>query len=342
MLSEECQNLLEESVRRGIIQAEQREAIRRLAAEETAPSGEVKKGFRPIMILYYAGALLILAAMGWLLGSQWEELGPIGTLAVSAFYAALFGAIGYLLQFRQGYPIAGGLLFTCMVGMVPLLVYSIEAVTGLWPEQPPGSYHDYYVWINGSWIVIELATIAAAFLVLRKIRFSFLVMPAAIALWFLSMDIAQIVSATPWISMETRSWVSIGIGGLTILIARLLEWREAAGEYTFWLHLAGLFSFWGGLTSMPSHGELGKAVYGLINIGLIAISLWWRRKTYLVFGAMGCLGYLGHLAFEVFPHTTLFPVLLTAIGLTLILGAVMFQKKRAAHRSTGIGPEHMK
>src|SRR5262245_21689134 len=112
---------------------------------------EAKKTFNPIMVLYYIGALLILSAFGWFLGRQWDALGPIVIFCVSTSYALLFVALRYRIYFREKYPVAGGLLFTCAVGMVPLIVYSLEAMTGIWPNNNPGTYHNYYVWINGSW-----------------------------------------------------------------------------------------------------------------------------------------------------------------------------------------------
>ncbi|MCI0613191.1 hypothetical protein L0244_09390, partial [bacterium] len=178
---------------------------------------EAKKTFNPIMVVYYIGALLILSAFGWFLGSQWDALGPTGIFIVSSCYALLFVFLGYRIYFREKYPVAGGLLFTCAVGMVPLIVYSLEAMTGIWPNRNPGTYHNYYVWINGSWIVIELATILAAFAALRKIKFSFLVMPAAIAFWFLSMDLAEIVIFGQ-LTGEIRSWVSVVVGLLILAI----------------------------------------------------------------------------------------------------------------------------
>jgi len=293
------------------------------------PHPEVKKSFNPIMVVYYAGALLILSAFGWFLGSQWDIFGPAGILAISSLYALLFGYVGRYLYFRQRYTVAGGLLFTCCVGMIPLIVYSLEALLGLWPMSHPGTYHDYYVWINGSWIVMELATLAGAFVVLRKIKFSFLLMPAAIAFWFLSMDLAEIIISSHPLKGEMRSWVSIVVGLIILVIGRFMQKISVAIDYAFWIYLAGLLSFWGGLTSLPSHGELGKFIYCLINIGLIIVSLKLQRKTFAVFGAMGIFAYLGHLAWSVFKNNPFFPVSLAFLGILLIMGAVWYQKNYA-------------
>ncbi len=286
---------------------------------------EAKKTFNPIMVVYYIGAMLILSGFGWFLGSQWDALGAPGIFIVSTCYALFFTFVGHLLYFREKYPVAGGLLFTCAVGMVPLIVYSLEAWIGIWPSRDPGTYHNYYVWINGSWIVMEIATILAAFAGLRKIKFSFLVMPAAIAFWFLSMDLAEVLISGQ-LTGELRSWVSVIVGLLVLAIGYGIDKLSEEIDYAFWIYLAGLLSFWGGLTSIPDSNELGKFIYFLINAGLIVTSLKLQRKSFAVFGAFGLFGYLGHLARDIFENSMFFPIALAFIGMLMILGTVQYQK----------------
>jgi hypothetical protein len=199
-------------------------------------------------------------------------------------------------------------------------------MTGIWPIRNPGTYHDYYVWINGSWIVMELATVLAAFAALRKIKFSFLVMPAAIAFWFLSMDLAEIVISGHQLTGEIRSWVSVVVGLLILAIGYGVDKISEKIDFAFWIYLAGLLSFWGGLTSLPSQNEFGKFIYCLINLGLIAASLRLQRKSFAVFGAFGLFIYLGHLAWDIFKDSALFPVVLAFIGVMMIVGTVQYQK----------------
>jgi hypothetical protein len=55
-----------------------------------------------------------------------------------------------------------------------------------------------------------------------------------------------------------------------------------------------------------------------------------RRHTFVVFGALGLSGYLGHLAYSVFEHSMLFPFALSFIGLAVIFAGVQFQTRQAA------------
>ena len=79
---------------------------------------------------------------------------------------------------------------------------------------------------------------------------------------------------------------------------------------------------------MDSHSELGKLVYALINLGLIVCSLVLRRRTFLVFGALGLFGYLGHLAYRVFNDSLLFPFALSLLGIGIIYLGLQYQRRR--------------
>jgi hypothetical protein len=97
--------------------------------------------------------------------------------------------------------------------MAPLAVYGIQESYGLWGQfGRPGTVHDFYVWIKGSWVFMEVAAIVAAVIALRFYPFPFIVMIIAFALWFMSMDL------TPWIfgrsefTWEERRAVSMWSG----------------------------------------------------------------------------------------------------------------------------------
>src|SRR5256886_13320231 len=61
---------------------------------------------------------------------------------------------------------------------------------------------------------------------------------------------------------------------------------------------------------------------------LVAVLL--QRKTFMVFGAIGVYSYLGHLAFDVFKNSLLFPAALTALGIAIIAAGVWYRSREAA------------
>lgn len=304
---------------------------RPVVADPQLPAPEQRKGFNLVTVLYYFGAMLMISACAWFLGDKWDLLGAPGICLTVIIYLLIAAGSGVWLR-RQGYLVAGGLLFTVAVSLVPLLVYSIERMTGLWPAGDPGAYENFYPWIHGSWIIMELATIAAAVLALKFVRFGFLTAPMAFAFWFLSMDLAAFIFKENSLSGDRAKWVSVLVGVLTIIVGfgldRLLHQRgePKIEDFAFWCYLFGLMAFWGGLTFMDSGSELKRLVYLLINLALVGISIKLRRTVFLIFGAMGVYAYLGHLAWEVFQDSVLFPFVLALLGLSLILGTVWGQR----------------
>jgi hypothetical protein len=302
-----------------------------LVPEAHVPHPEQRKSFNLVTVVYYFGALLMISGCAWFLGNKWDTLGAGGICITAIIYLLIAVSLGMWLR-RSGYPVAGGLLITVGVSLTPLLVYSIERMTGYWPAEDPGSYARFYPWIHGSWIVMELATIGAAALALTRVRFSFLTAPLAFSFWFLSMDLAALILRENSLSSDRAKWTSVLVGLFTMLVGfgldRTLHKRGASKmeDFAFWCYLFGLMAFWGALTAMDSDSELRRFVYLLINLALVGVSIKLRRTVFLVFGAVGAYIYLGHLAWEVFKDSVLFPFVLAVLGLSLILGTVWGQR----------------
>jgi hypothetical protein len=292
---------------------------------------EEPKGFNLVTVAYYFGAMLMISACAWFLGDKWEVLGTRGVLATVLTYAVIAASIGWWLR-TKGFLVGGGLLVTVAVCLVPLIVFCIEDILGLWPGDDPGSYANYYPWVNGSWIVMELATIGVALIALRYVRFGFLTAPIAFSFWFLSMDLAALVLGETSLDQEARKWISVLVGVVTILIGYGLDRSLSPNtdphrdDFAFWCYLFGTMAFWGGLTFMDGDSELKRLGYLGINLLLIAIAVKLRRTVFLVFGAIGAHIYLGHLAYRVFEDSFFFPFAVAFLGLSLILVTVLAQR----------------
>lgn len=292
---------------------------------------ESEKGLNLITIAYYFGAMLMISACAWFLGDKWDSLGPSGILTTALVYAFIAASVGWWIR-KAGYKVGGGLLITVAVCLVPLIVYSIEALAGLWPAGDPGAYAEFYPRIHGSWIVMELATIVVAAVVLWFVRFGFLTAPLAFSFWFLSMDVAALVLGDARMEGDAREWISVAVGMITILIGfgldRLLSDKnqKKAEDLAFWCYLFGLMAFWGGLTSMDSGSELSRAGYLVVNILLVLVAIRLRRTVFLVFGAIGVDVYFGHLAYQVFKDSFLFPFVIAFLGFAMIIATVLAQR----------------
>jgi hypothetical protein len=258
-------------------------------------------------------------------------MGGFALTATAVVYAILFAIAGHYLWYARDLRIPGGLLIAIAVSMAPLAVYGIQEAYGVWGQfGRPGTVHDFYVWIKGSWVFMEVAAIVAAVIALRFYPFPFIVMIIAFALWFMSMDLTPWVFGRAEFTWDERRAVSMWFGLAVLVVAWLVDRRPRGGDFAFWLHLFGMMAFWGGLTLKNSDSEIAKALYCLLNVGLILLSVVLRRRVYAVFGTFGVAGYLGYLSQSLFKDSMLFPFALSAIGVAVIAVGLYYHKHQAA------------
>src|SRR3954453_16656166 len=197
--------------------------LERLLAEvsKQSPSSRAAPAatFDAAHLLWYAGALIVISAMGLFSTLAFSQLGGRALTACAIAYAVAFTLAGHHLWYRKTLRVPGGLLIAIAVSMAPLAVYGVQAELGWWGRfGKPGTVHDFYVWIKGSWIFMEIAAITAGVVALRFFRAPFIVSIIAFALWFMSMDL------TPWIfdvgqfDFEMRRKVSIWFGLAIIMV----------------------------------------------------------------------------------------------------------------------------
>jgi hypothetical protein len=314
---------LERAAAAGVLEAAQVDPLWRFLS--AAPSGGLRPRFDLVHVLWYAGALIVIGAMGLFTTLAFATLGGAVLAPIAALYAVGLTAAGQRL-WQRDLRIPGGLLITSAVAMAPLLVCGIQDALGWWTRAEPGNYRD---WITASWLPMELATLAAGLVALRFWRFPFLVAPIAFALWFMSMDLVPWLLGQGWDSWGQRKIVSLWFGLAMLVVAWAVDLR-AEGDFAFWLHLFGLLAFWCGLTLLESDSELASAFYCLVNVVLLLLALFLQRRAYAVFGALGLAAYLHHLAYEVFADSLLYPFALSLIGLGVIAAGLLLHRRRGA------------
>jgi len=178
---------------------------------------------------------------------------------------------------------------------------------------------------------MEFATLAAGAVMLWRYRLPFLVMPVAVTLWYMSMDLTPFLYGDADTAWELRKFVSLWFGLLMVLLAFWVDVRTRHDrDYAFWLYLFGVIAFWGGLSLMHSDSELNKFLYLCINLLMIVAGAVLSRRVFAVFGGLGAAGYFGHLAREVFRDSILFPFVLTIIGLGVIYLGILWQRHEEA------------
>jgi hypothetical protein len=325
------ENDLRAAERAGIIGAAELQRLlaflsQKVVASRAAPAAK----FDAAHLLWYAGALIVIGAMGLFSTVAFAQMGGRALTVCAIAYAAVFAVAGDHL-WRKNLRVPGGLLIAIAVSMAPLAVYGIQAELGWWGRfGEPGTVHDFYIWIKGSWIFMEIATVIAGIVALRFYRVPFIVAIISVALWFMSMDLAPWIIDVAGSDFDMRRRVSVWFGLAILTVAWIVDHRSRNGDFAFWLHLFGLMAFWGGISATAGATELGKAIYCLLNVGLLFIAVIIMRRAYAVFGTFGITLYLGHLAGVVFEDSLMFPFALSVIGVAVVAAGLVYHRKQEA------------
>lgn len=275
-------------------------------------------------ILYYLGGLIAIGAMTLFMTLGWEEFGGAGIVLIACIYAI----VGIMLANRmanKNLPIPAGICATFVICITPIATYGIQQWLGVWPEEEV-VYKQYHLYVKWHWLYIELATLAVGIVLAWFYRYPFMVMPIAVTLWYLTMDLTSVLEPNGY-TWELRSLVIMYLGLLMTLLAFWTDIRSrTSADYAFWLYLFGVIAFWGGLSCQDSDSEWSKFMYFTINMVMIGVGALLVRRVFVIFGGIGCCIYLGHLASNVFKDSWLFPIALTAIGLLVVYLGILWQK----------------
>ena len=312
---------LDKAAQRGVIAPDQVDALWEVLSESSADT----PSFRFTHILYYLGGLIAIGAMTLFMTLGWERFGGWGLLFIALCYAVAGLWLTEHLLNRLRLPIPAGIAAAFVVALTPLAIYGAQSALGLWAEGRV--YREYPTHIDWRWTLMELGTLATGAAMLWRYRLPFLVMPVAVTLWYMSMDLTPFLFGTNDANWDLRKFVSLWFGLLMVLLAFWVDIRaRREKDYPFWLYLFGALAFWCGLSMMQSDSELNKFIYLCINLLMIIVAAVLSRRVFAVFGGLGAAGYVGHLAYQVFKDSLVFPFVLTAIGLGIIYLGIRWQR----------------
>lgn len=280
--------------------------------------------------LYYFGAFIIISTMGWYLGSIWDSFGHGGLFAVSILYFIIFTITGNFL-WNKDKKTPGGLLYVCAVCVVPLIIWAFESLVGIMPKDL-SKYNDFHILIRSGWILMEIATIFVGFMFLKYRKFPLLTLPICYSMWYLSMDIVPFClgqTTDPTWGMRNFATFVFAI----IMLGYALKSdnnRNSSEDYSHWLYIFGATMLWGVIISILAQfrwdNEFAYFLTAIFNFSYMLISILIKRRVFMVWGAIGFWGYLGHLAYKIFANTPIFPIILVIFGLTVIFFGIYYSK----------------
>jgi len=327
---------LDEAAELGLLQEEQIAPLFDFLNQKLEPAEVADTPrFSGTHILYYLGGLLAISAASLFATLAVEAMGMSALLGLTLLYGAC--AVGVAIWFeKQGLGIPASIFATLAIALAPLAVFALQHVLGFWADAGHAQhYQDYHRWIDWRWILMELSTLLVGVLMLQRFRYPFLVLPIAMTLWYLGMDIVpalimQSGNEVNWFSgatWELRKQISLVFGLIMLLGAFFVDLRSRhSKDYAFWLYLFGLLSFWCALSAMGTGALSGKLVYLAINTGLVLIGAVLARRTFAVFGGIGMMMVIGDLSRHFFHDSFAFVAVLTLLGFALIGMGVWWSK----------------
>ena len=269
--------------------------------------------FNGTHILYYLGGLLAIGAASLFATLAVEAMGMSVLLGLTLLYAVC--AIGVATWFeKRNLGVPASIFATLVIALAPLATFALQHVLGFWADGSNAQhYRDYHMWIDWRWIMMELSTLFVGVLMLKRFRYPFLVLPIAMTLWYMGMDVVPALlmqngsSSSDWFddsAWQLRQNITLIFGLLMLLLSFFVDLRSRhTKDYAFWLYLFGLLTFWGALSSMGS-GELsGKLIYLALNFGLVFLGAILGRRVFAVFGGMGIVMVLGDLSWHMFKNS---------------------------------------
>jgi hypothetical protein len=282
--------------------------------------------FRFTHLLYYLGGMIAISAISIYMTKAWDKLKGFPLL----FLAIFFVLLGFFLThffLKKKLRIPAGIMAAFSLVAVPLVVYNIQFLLGFTPSKD-FVYSDFHYWINWYWVSMELATLFVGIVMFCFYRFSFLLFPISVILWYMSMDFWPLLLRMHEYTPADQMAFSVFFGLIILALAIFVDFKfdDEHEDYAFWLYIVGVIVFWGGLSLQSSTHELSKLFYCLINVLMLFVGTILNRRVFAVFGVLGILGYFSHLAFTVFADSLGFPIVLVFIGLLIIFAALFFTR----------------
>jgi hypothetical protein len=240
--------------------------------ERLLPADAVRPRWSSESALVYIGAIVALFATTSLLGILSEDHGDAALVGYSALATAAALALALALQ-HTGRLVAAGVLATLAVVFFAVFAGALENLIGILDDFGDND------WTFGRFL-LELLTIAAALVALRRFRAPLLVLPVALVFWFALVDVG---------AEEVMSIVA----GLILVAAGHAADRAGREPFGFWLHLVGGLAFGGGVLALVD-GNAGWILAGVLSLAYVLGAYTFGRSSYAVLGAIGILATTTH------------------------------------------------
>jgi len=269
---------------------------------------------RTVQVFVGLGVLLVIGAHAWWSTKGYQAMG-IGIVLV----LTLLWQAGFLWAAEWAKRAGHGLLESGFAAIVafytPLPIFSLEKLLGVDFEHE--NYRDFYPWISGGWVFMEVGSILVAGALLYRYRRPFLALPLTLFTGFLLIDGTVRLFGDGFDDDTLLKGVVLAGGIVVGLVGVFLDykgWRR----FAFWPHLTSIWLVAWGLPLCT--GDRTWPLFLVAAVDLL-VGIWLARIVYLAAG-----GVIGWIAISINAHGALFPFLLMAGGILFIVAAIWLAK----------------
>jgi hypothetical protein len=249
----------------------------------------VRAAWTSSSFLLYAGGLLVLFSTAWFLTRLGDDYGDASFVGWSLL--VLVFLLTCALSFRAGRrPVAAGLLALSSVIAFAVFAGALEEWFGWLPDNLDSLFDGFHLGL----FLLELLTLAAAFVALRVFRFPLLVAVAVFVGWYFFTDLLS----------GGGSWSAI----VTIVFGLLLLAVAAAVDpaYGLWIHVGAGVTIGGALLWFWHTTDVDWILVALAAVVYIALGPAIERSSWVVLGALGLLLSWSHFVEKWFGSANLF------------------------------------
>lgn len=283
-------------------------------SRDGTPFGSQTGLSRTVQVLVGLGVLLVIGAHAWWSTQGYEAIGIGIVLALTILWQIGFLAAAEWAR-RAGYGLLESGFAAIVAFYTPLTIYSLERVFGV--DFDEHHFKDFYPWISGGWVFMELGSIAVAAALLYRYRRPLLTLPITLFTGFLLMDATARIAGGGLDDYDTMKWVVLG-GGIALgLMATLLDYRGWR-RFAFWPHVTSIWLVAWGLPLCTEADSWSLFVVAAIDL---LVGVWLARIVYLAAG-----GIIGWIALSMNAHGAAFPFILMAGGILFIVTAIWLTK----------------
>jgi hypothetical protein len=273
-----------------------------------------------VQVLVWLGTLLVIGAHAWWSSDGYQSLGMGVVLALTLLWQAGFLVAAEWAR-RKGHGLLEAGFAAIVVFYTPLTAYSLERVLGF--HFDGNDFDDFYPYVSGGWVWMELAAVAAAALALIRYRRPFLMLPLTLFVGFLAMD-GGTRAFGGWDHRRAVEAVVLATGLALVAAGVALDYRGWR-RFAFWPHLSSVWLIVWAL-DLFCDGAHNLALFLSAAVAL-SLGVWLARVTYLAIG-----GILGWAALGASAHGVAFPFLLMVGGIAFIGFAIWLARSESPIR----------